>query len=239
MRIQEAADGVFAVQGQSVNWSIIRSGHQLVLVDAGYPGDAGEVLESLQQLGGVEKLQAILVTHGHIDHIGGIPAVLERRGVPVLASPAELGNVRREYRQQASVATVTLNLWRPGALAWTREILGKGAARDAGVPQAEAFAAQLPGGLVAVPSAGHTSGHTAYFLPEQRVLLTGDALVSGHPLRREDGPQLLPGFFHHDKAALPGGLEALASVEADAIVPGHGPVLQMNPAQAVAAVRGR
>ena len=96
------------------------------------------------------------------------------------------------------------------------------------IPDVTAVAAgvplDVPGGLVAVPTPGHTSGHTAWLLPASGVLFTGDALVTGHPLSRQGtGPQLLPGVFNEDEEEMRRSLEAVGHLAADTIVPGHGP----------------
>ncbi|HEY3953299.1 MAG TPA: MBL fold metallo-hydrolase [Streptosporangiaceae bacterium] len=75
-----------------------------------------------------------------------------------------------------------------------------------------------------MPTHGHTSGHTAYFLPAAGVVIAGDALITGHPVVRTTGPQLTPAFFTHDQARARQALGALAGLEADVILPGHGPV---------------
>lgn len=53
---------------------------RLVAVD---PGDAAPVISELQRTG--TSLAAILLTHHHSDHIGGVPELLRRWGVPVAA----------------------------------------------------------------------------------------------------------------------------------------------------------
>ncbi len=74
---------------------------------------------------------------------------------------------------------------------------------------------------------------------DARVLLTGDALITGHMLSAHTGPQELMGFFHHDEAGMDGSLDVIAAVDADVIVPGHGPVHRGSPADAVAEIRRR
>ncbi len=57
---------------------LIHNGTQAAVVD---PGDAGPILAALKEHG--LSLVAILLTHHHADHAGGVPALLERFSVPV------------------------------------------------------------------------------------------------------------------------------------------------------------
>jgi glyoxylase-like metal-dependent hydrolase (beta-lactamase superfamily II) len=245
MKITEAADGVYAVEGSAVNWTLIAEGDALTLVDAGYPGDHDEVLASIGEIGHrLGDLEAVLVTHAHIDHIGSLPRLLEAHPVPVLLSQTEAQHARREHLEQASPADIVRNLWRPRVLPWALHLVRKGAMNDPGVPSATDFGREIgtgdvievPGRPVPIATPGHTSGHTVYLLPSARVLLTGDALVTGHPLSSADGPQKLMGFFHHDTEAMDASLDVIAAVDADVIIPGHGPVYRGTPRDAVAAI---
>jgi glyoxylase-like metal-dependent hydrolase (beta-lactamase superfamily II) len=56
------------------------------------------------------------------------------------------------------------------------------------------------------------------------VLVSGDALVTGHPTSKLAGPQLLPGLFNHDEPACARSLSALGLLDTDVLLPGHGPV---------------
>jgi len=242
MKITEAADGVFAVEGSAVNWTLIAEGDALTLVDAGYPGDHDEVLASIGEVGRrLSDVEAVLVTHAHIDHIGSLPRLLEQHPVPVLLSPTEARHARREYLEQAGTADVVRNLWRPRVLPWALHIMRKGAMNDRGVPTATDFGEvdviDVPGRPVPVATPGHTSGHTAYLVPGARVLLTGDALVTGHRLSSHTGSQRLMSMFHHDEGAMDGSLDVIAEVDADVIIPGHGPVHRGSPRDAVAQLR--
>ena len=67
---------------------------------------------------------------------------------------------------------------------------------------------------------GHTGGHCSYLV--DGVLVSGDALVTGHPLLPKSGPQLLPELFSHDQRGCIRSLAALALLDTEVLVPGHG-----------------
>lgn len=242
MKITEVAPDVFAVEGQTVNWTLIAEGDALTLVDAGWPGYLDDVLASIGEIGHrLSDVEAVLVTHAHVDHIGSLPRLLEKHQVPVLLSPTEAPHARREHLEQAGTTDVVRNLWRPKVLPWALHMMRNGALNDPGVPEATDFgdvdAIDVPGRPVPIATPGHTSGHTAYLVPGARVLLSGDALVTGHPLSSTTGPQELMDFFHHDLDAMKASLDVIAEVDAVAIIPGHGPVHRGSPRDAVAQLR--
>ena len=94
MKITEVAPGVFAAEGQTVNWTLIAEGDALTLVDAGWPGYLDDVLASISEIGHrLSDVEAVLVTHAHVDHIGSLPRLLEKHRVPVPAV-ADRGSAR-------------------------------------------------------------------------------------------------------------------------------------------------
>jgi glyoxylase-like metal-dependent hydrolase (beta-lactamase superfamily II) len=239
-RLREIAPGVHLAAGDAVNWTLLTEGDEVTLVDAGYPGDLRDVRASLAEVGGT--LRAILVTHAHIDHIGGIPGLLAEYDVPVLTSAREAAHARREFLEQAGPRDVARVASRPRTWPWIGHLLTKGALRDRPVPTAAALPEppgplDVPGRPVAVATPGHTSGHTAYLAGG--CLLTGDALATGHPLSTVDGPQRIMAFFDHDPAGVETALDTIAGIEADWILPGHGPAWRGSPAEAVSRARRR
>lgn len=238
----QVSENVFLASGTTVNWVLLRDGSDLTLIDGGYPGDLAAVEESILFAGGrPQDVRAILITHAHVDHLGAVGPFHARYGTPVYLDPVEVAHARREYLEQLTPARLMRIIWRPGVLPWAMEVLRAGATRDVAAPHALPFPAagplDLPGAPVPVPTHGHTSGHTAFHLPSAGVVISGDGLITGHPLSRRDGPQVTSGFFNHDQAQTVAALDALAGLDADLLLPGHGPAHRGPVREAVAAAR--
>lgn len=231
--VRQVADGTYLVHGGNTNWVILTEGDAVTLIDTGYPADRQRLLDSLAAVGGSPRaVTAVLVTHAHNDHLGSAEHLRTAYGTPVLLHPAEVPHARRDFLQQVSVGTVLRNAWRPGVLPWMVHALRSGGTEQHPVTAPEPFPAatgttgalDLPGRPVPVHTPGHTDGHTVFHLPQAGILVSGDALVSGHATSRIRGPQLLPGMFHHERARALASLDAIGSLAADTLLPGHGPV---------------
>lgn len=227
MQVIEVAPGVHVAHTRVVNWVLLTDGDAVTLVDTGYPGQADEVDASLAALGRTpHDVVAVLLTHAHVDHLGSADRLGRRHGVPVYAHELELAHARRDVLHQATPLDVARNAWRPGVLRWSREITRLGALSKQGVDNPAPFLSagplDLPGHPVPVLTGGHTPGHTVFHLPQQGIVLTGDALVTGHPVSRTVGPQPIAGFFDHDREGSLRGLASIAALDADVIVAGHG-----------------
>ena len=92
-----------------MNCAILCYQNEMVLVDAGvrFPGQnpgsnlgVGVIVPDFSFLKKQERqLQAVLLTHGHEDHAGAIPHVINEFPVPVYASPLTLGLVREKLKE--------------------------------------------------------------------------------------------------------------------------------------------
>lgn len=243
MEVTEVASGVWFAHTEVVNWVVLVEDGRVALVDCGYPGQAPLVDESVRRSGAdPERIEALLLTHSHVDHTGSMPR-LAALGARVLAGAAELPMLRGERVESATALDVALRAWRPRVLAWGLRVARLGGTQhprvDDPVPVAPGEPLDVPHAPVPVPLPGHTSGHTAYHLPDAGVVITGDALVTGHSISPVSGPQAIDAFFHHDTRRLRATLPRLAELDADLVLPGHGPALSKPIAQAVAEALAR
>ncbi|MEU8568153.1 MBL fold metallo-hydrolase [Streptomyces pathocidini] len=241
----EVAAGIHLVHGSDTNWVMVTEGSAVTLVDSGYPRDRAQLLRALAEIGRwPEDVAAVLLTHAHSDHLGSAEFLHRTYGTPVLAHAREVPHARREFLHQVSLGRVLANAWRPGVLPWAVRALRAGGKSETPVSKprslpGEAGPLDLPGRPVPVATPGHTDGHCAFFLPQAGVLVTGDALMTAHPTAPRRGPQLLPAMFDTDRAMALESLSALERLDADVLLPGHGPVHRGSAREAVATARER
>ncbi|MFC7911108.1 MBL fold metallo-hydrolase [Streptomyces nigra] len=226
--VRHIADGTYLVHGSNTNWVILTEGDAVTLIDTGYPGDRAALLASLAEVGSApEAVQAILITHAHTDHLGNAEYLRATYGTPVYLHEAEVPHARREFLHQVGVGTVLRNGWRPGVLPWAVHALRSGGTAHVPVTSPEPFPRSgpldLPGRPVPIHTPGHTDGHSAYHLPQAGVVISGDALATGHPTSRIEGPQLLPEMFDRERARALASLDVFEKLDGDVLLPGHGP----------------
>ncbi|GMA21465.1 MBL fold metallo-hydrolase [Arsenicicoccus piscis] len=227
--LTQVGDDLFHGAGTASSWFVVRDGRDLTLVDSGYPGDYPRLQASIESIGHqLGDVRGVLLTHGHIDHFGGVNRLWREHRVPTYLHRLELLNAKAATRQQASPRDVLVRAWRPRVASWAVRIIRAGALQkddlEHVVPFDDTTPLDLPGRPVPVLSPGHTSGHTGYSFPDRGALATGDAVVTGHPLEDRTGPHLIPDFFTHDLPGARRSLDVLAAVVAETLLPGHGPV---------------
>ena len=186
-------------------------------------------------------VQAILLTHAHLDHMGAINHFHDRYDTPVFMSSVEVTHARDGHLEQAKPADIIKRCYRPRALRWTARIIAAGALKPVTLAHAQPYpragALDLPGPRCRSPARDTPPVTAPSTCPTRVLLITGDALVTGHPLSPVTGPQLLPPFFAHAPADAEAALQTLAGIDAEVLIPGHGLPWRGTPAAAAEQAR--
>ena len=147
------------------------------LVDAGMPTNHDEILAAAERrFGAGSRPAAILLTHGHFDHVGSLKKLAERWDAPVYAHSLELPYLtgRSEYPPPdptvggGTMATVA-------SRTFPKKPIDLGAR-----VQALPADGSIPGmaGWRWIHTPGHAPGHVSFFRDSDRVLIVGDAFVT-------------------------------------------------------------
>ena len=236
----EVAPGVHRVGNAYVNCYLIEDGNQLTLVDAGLPGFRAQLDEYLRSRGrSIKDIAAVILTHGHGDHVGMADGVRLDAPAPVYvhAADAQMARTGKVHKRSGSVLPY---LRHPAAWKLLGIFARGGALKPLKVGEVTTFTGgdlDVPGRPRVLATPGHSPGHVVFHLPDRGVLIAGDALCSYNPLTGRRGPQLMPKAFANDIAQAQASLDALAAVEAGTLLFGHGEPWTDGPAAAVAHAR--
>ena len=96
-----------------------------------------------------DKVAAILLTHGHEDHIGGLPYILKQLAKPVYGTKLTLGILEGKLREKGILAACDLRQIQPGmTLQVTENILAEFFVVNHSIPDAVGICLRTPAGLI-------------------------------------------------------------------------------------------
>lgn len=235
------ADRVHRVEEAHTNWYVVEDGDALTVVDCGFPRSWDAFQELLARLGRpASAVEAVVLTHGHFDHVGFAERARTELGVPVLVPEGEqeLAADPWDYDHERPRLPYARH---PGFVKAFAEMGAKGALWVKGVQEAQTYAPgdelDVPGRPRAVATPGHTHGHCALHLADRGVVLAGDAVVLHDVYADREGPCIVAGAATADSERALASLDALAATGADVVLTGHGDPWRDGAAEAVARAR--
>jgi glyoxylase-like metal-dependent hydrolase (beta-lactamase superfamily II) len=202
------------VRGLGVDTFIIAEPDRpLTLIDAGMPWSPWVIERRIRAIGRRPgEIERIICTHGHPDHVGGIPRLLRGRAdAAVLMHPADISGLSVGWRQALSRTD-------DGVARRSRllDYLTPTPASLAPIDDGEVI--PVLGGLRVVHTPGHTPGSICLYAEQHRLLFTGDVLqVHRGRLTYANA------FFSHDLGLARATLSRLAELDVETIALAHYP----------------
>jgi glyoxylase-like metal-dependent hydrolase (beta-lactamase superfamily II) len=221
------AEGVhLVVSHRLVNWYLLEEGDEVTAIDAGLPPDWRTLANAFDELGkSLDRLRAVVLTHGHIDHIGFAKRA-QAEGATVYVHEYDCRIVERRLSMAKSERSPLLYLGKAPARRLMAIALATGAFRGKGVRDPRTFdhdaTLDVPGSPRAILTPGHTAGHCILHVPDRDVLFAGDALVTRDPYTGRSGPCLVARAATADAEEARRSLRRVADTGAEIVLTGHG-----------------
>jgi glyoxylase-like metal-dependent hydrolase (beta-lactamase superfamily II) len=209
--------GIYSIRGFMGNCHLLVDERgDGVLLDTGLIGEQWQIRWRLRRLGlGPENVKAILLTHGHLDHVGNLAWAKAWTGAPIFAHPAEQAHIDGKF-PYAGIARWCGRLERIG-----RAVLRVGAPARIDVALVDGDELPFWGGLRVVHLPGHTLGHCGFYSAREDVLFCGD-LIASYFFR---GATLPPPILNSVPQLIPLSLEKAQRLNPRFLVPQHYDVL--------------
>jgi len=202
------SDGVGRIPG-FVNCYTYREGDETYLIDTGYSRRARAVVRAFRTASlPVDRVRKILLTHYHVDHMGGAAYLVRNSHAPVDCHTDDAPFVDGRQKQPIPLLMRLFMRVHPAPV---------GTSLKDG---------DRIGSLVVVHTPGHTPGEVVFYHPERKILFSGDAVVE------RKGTLTVPAArfaWNLDQAIR--SISRIRALEVELLLPGHGdPVTKNVPA---------
>ena len=237
----DTAEGIHRIEDAYTNWYLVEDGDRLTIVDTGVPTSWRSLHDALKRLGrSADDVAAVVLTHGHFDHLGFAEKARRELGVPVYVHENDVPLTRHPWRYDHERLRSRYLATQFDALPIVAALTRTRAWFPAPVKEVVRFVngtLPVPGAPRVVFSPGHTLGHCALHFPDRDVLIAGDAIVMLDPYTARRGPCLVARAAVADSERNLRALDALAETGAGTVLTGHGEPWTAGVEDAVARAR--
>ncbi len=146
---------VLGIAETNCYFALNRESKELLIIDPA--GEGARIVRRIEELGASPS--AILLTHGHFDHIGAVDGLASRYKIPVFIHTADR-ELMRDERLNASLL-----------------LIGRGVSASADHVVRDGETLSLAGfDIQVIHTPGHTAGGVCYYIEEEKALFSGDTL---------------------------------------------------------------
>lgn len=242
VHLLDGTSEIGAAQLGATNVCLLVERGTVTMVDAGMPGVMGDrLLAWLDELGFEPRaVRRLIITHHHIDHVGGAPEVVALTGAEVWAHHADAGVIdgsqAREpipaARREQVLAAMPPELREAAARSFAQMLETPTLPVDVRLVGGEELG--ILGGCRILHTPGHTAGHLCLHLPALSLLIGGDLL------RYRDGVLVeAPAFATADPAELKDSARRVAELPVDRFIGYHGGYLTEGAGERLRELRER
>lgn len=230
MTTQQVTPDILLLEFPFVNACLVGSNNEWVLVGAGMAHTAKSIIQAAEnRFGKGSKPKAIILTHGHFDHVGAIMELIDYWKVPVYAHQMEMPYLTGMQDYPPADPSVSDGLIAQISPTFPNQSINLGTSvqplpADGSIPG-------MPGWRW-IHTPGHSPGHVSLFRDSDRVLIVGDAITTVNQNSAESvlsktkemhGP---PAYFTTDWKASEQSVKSLKDLNPKVIIPSHGLPMQ-------------
>jgi len=194
---------------------LILDQNEAVLIDAHIGPMAEQVLEAIKEITPLSNLKKVILTHGHMDHIGACPLIEEKTDASIAIHTADAQYIQEPWTQFLTLYQ-DLGITKQAyddfiSLAGGRGVKITHPLQDGDIIKVGSIELQI------IHTPGHSPGSICIYEPETKMMFTGDALIPSEWYSTTIG-------VFQDAAKYIQSLERLSEMEIDTLCPGHEPL---------------